>query len=97
MNGKEFFLEAQSGVSPSSSLKLPLQALWFDAQGHWEKAHECVQEESDFEAAWVHAYLHRKEGDHSNARYWYRKAGKVQFEGDLQEEWEAIASTLLSS
>ena len=74
-----------------------LQGLWHDGQGHWEHAHEAVQEDESREAAWVHAYLHRKEGDQGNAAYWYRRAGKGICRGSLEAEWEEIVSTLLPS
>ena len=56
----------------------PLAALWWAAKGEWDKAHEIVQDEDDADAAWVHAYLHRVEGDLGNAGYWYRRAGKSE-------------------
>jgi len=72
-----------------------LEALWYDAKGNWEKAHRFVQIESDENADWVHAYLHRKEGDISNAEYWYSRAGKQRPEVTLEEEWEMIAEIIL--
>jgi hypothetical protein len=68
-----------------------LLALWYDARGDWHKAHEIVQDLETHEAAWIHAYLHRKEGDLSNAQYWYRKAGQSLPQGSLEQEWEMIA------
>jgi hypothetical protein len=79
------------------SLSLELQSLWHDAKGDWEKAHTLVQDSNTKDAAWVHAYLHRKEGDSSNALYWYRRAGKSEFKGELQQEWEEIVTTLLET
>ena len=73
----------------------PLRALWQDAAGNWDAAHACVQDDSSAQAAWVHAYLHRKEGDSSNAGYWYAGAGKNHSTGSLETEWEAIARALL--
>jgi hypothetical protein len=78
-------------------LSLELQALWHDAQGDWEKAHTLVQDLTTKDAAWVHAYLHRKESDISNARYWYRRAGKAEFKGGLEQEWEEMVTTLLGN
>jgi hypothetical protein len=72
-----------------------LQALWYDKQGDWDKAHQIVQNASDADSAWVHAYLHRKEGDTSNARYWYRRTGQPEFKAELNQEWEQIARDLL--
>lgn len=78
-----------------SDLPKPLQALWHDRKGDWDTAHEIVQNASDSDSAWVHAYLHRKEGDYNNARYWYRRSGQPEFSGTLQEEWKQIATDLL--
>ena len=81
--------------SSARSLSLVAQALWHDAQGDWEAAHNCAQEDHSTLGSWMHAYLHRKEGDISNARYWYSQAGRGVFAGTLAEEWEAIASEAL--
>ena len=64
-----------------------LLALWFDGRGHWDRAHSLVDQVGGIEAARVHAYLHRKEGDLWNADYWYRRAGEERFEGSLEAEW----------
>ena len=80
---------------PPKGLSLALQALWWDAKGDWAKAHDCVDEEEDAEGMRVHAYLHRKEGDLSNARYWYGRAGKSAPHASLDAEWEAILRALL--
>lgn len=74
---------------------LPLRALWQDAQGDWKAAHDLLQDDVTPEGAWVHAYLHRKEGDLPNAGYWYRRAGKPTPTDSLDVEWERIASVLL--
>jgi hypothetical protein len=81
--------------SDGSSLSGALRALWFAGRGDWEQAHEIAQAEDTREGAWVHAYLHRVEGDTSNANYWYRQAGRTPQSGDLRAEWEAIARELL--
>jgi len=81
--------------SPPENLKPVLQALWHEARGDWDRAHKIVQELPDPPAAWVHAYLHRKEGDLSNARYWYSRAGRPESSSSLEEEWEEIAGELL--
>ena len=78
-----------------SELPSALQALWYDKKGDWEKSHEIVQNAKDTDSAWVHAYLHRKEGDLSNARYWYRRGAKPEFKADLNQEWEQMVSDLL--
>lgn len=72
-----------------------LRALWHDARGNWDAAHTVAQDVHTDAGSWVHAYLHRKEGDQGNAAYWYRRAGKPVASGPLDAEWEAIASALL--
>ena len=74
-----------------------LAALWWQAQGDWARAHEAAQADEGKDAAWVHALLHREEGDLSNADYWYGRAGKRRPAGALREEWEAIAAALLAA
>ena len=74
----------------------PLQALWHDGKGDWEAAHHIAQDVDDADGAWVHAYLHRKEGDLSNARYWYRQAGQEPATDALESEWTRIVSNLLN-
>lgn len=73
----------------------PLLALWWEGKGDWDRAHKCVDTRSDPDSMWVHAYLHRKEGDLSNARYWYRRAGRPPHGGSLADEWREIAAALL--
>jgi hypothetical protein len=73
-----------------------LDALWWAAKGDWDKAHKIVMDDEGREAAWVHAYLHRVEGDLPNAGYWYRTAGKPVASGTLDAEWAAIAAALLA-
>ena len=82
---------------PPPGLSLALLGLWHDGKGDWDKAHECAQEQEDAEGSWVHAYLHRKEGDHSNARYWYAQAQRPFFPGSLDDEWNSIVAALLDS
>ncbi len=85
--------------APPKDLSPPLIALWWEAKGDWTKAHELAQEDEGPEGSWVHAYLHRKEGDDSNAAYWYGRAGKAPFQGpfdrSFDDEWNAIVSALL--
>jgi len=83
-----------SNASPEAGLSPPLAALWWAAKGDWDAAHKIVQDESDANSAWVHAYLHRVEGDLANAGYWYRKAGKPVAKDSLDAEWQAIVSAL---
>ena len=73
-----------------------LLSLWHDGRGDWETAHRIAQDVETPDGAWVHAYLHRKEGDLSNAAYWYRRAQKPQPRMPLDQEWEQIARTLLA-
>nr|GAJ35782.1 hypothetical protein BDOA9_0149920 [Bradyrhizobium sp. DOA9] len=91
------FIASISGAAPAPDLSAPLAGLWWAAKGDWDRAHGIVQDESNREAAWVHAYLHRVEGDLGNAGYWYRQAGQVAAKDSLEAEWERIAATLLGS
>ena len=72
-----------------------VRALWHDATGDWDGAHRVAQDVETADGAWVHAYLHRKEGDVGNAGYWYRRAGRPVATGSLDDEWRAIATALL--
>ena len=89
------FKASLSGAAPASDLGPPLAGLWWAAKGDWERAHRIVQDDPSREAAWVHAYLHRVEGDLGNAAYWYRRAGQPTANDTLQAEWERIASALI--
>lgn len=71
--------------------------MWHDARDDWEAAHRIVQDDESRDAAWVHAYLHRREGDISNARYWYARAAKSEYRGSLEEEWKEIVNALIPS
>jgi hypothetical protein len=73
-----------------------LVALWHDAKGDWDAAHTTAQDVETADGAWVHAYLHRKEGDESNAAYWYRRAGKAVAHDPLTAEWDRIVTALLN-
>jgi hypothetical protein len=83
-------------TAPPASASLPLQALWWDAKGDWAKAHDCAQADPGAAGSAVHAYLHRKEPDLANARYWYNRAGRSPATGPLDQEWDALAAELLS-
>lgn len=78
-------------MNAPDGLSLAAQALWWDAAGDWNRAHDCAQAQDDALGAAVHAYLHRKEGDLANARYWYARAGRDVFPGTLGEEWAALS------
>jgi hypothetical protein len=90
------FLRSVSEKGPEASLSEPLRALWFDRKGDWDRAHQIAQGIPSPEGSWVHAYLHREEGDLWNARYWYQQAGRPESEGDLEAEWREIAEALLA-
>ena len=96
MNFEEFN-QTLSLQEPPGSLSAYMQSLWYDAKGDWEKAHHIIQDINDARAAWIHAYLHRKEGDTGNADYWYHRAGKKRTHETLQQEWETISRVLLSA
>ena len=91
------FRASLSDPAPAPTLAAPLAALWWAAKGKWDEAHKIVQDEETAEAAWVHAYLHRVEGDLGNAGYWYCQAGQSAAKDSLEAEWERIAATLLGS
>jgi hypothetical protein len=77
-------------------LRRPSRALWWAAKGDWDKAHKIVMADEGADATWVHAYLHRVEGDLPNARYWYGTAGRPASTGALEDEWTSIAAELLT-
>jgi hypothetical protein len=89
------FKASVSGAAPAPGLDAPLAALWWAAKGGWDQAHKIVQDEETTEAAWVHAYLHRVEGDLGNAGYWYRRAAKPVATGSLEVEWDQMVAKLL--
>lgn len=79
------------------TLSPALRAMWEDAKGNWNGAHAIAQDIDDQTGSWIHAYLHRKEGDLGNAGYWYRRAGKPAAQDTLEDEWNRIVSALLSA
>ena len=89
------FKESLLNIEPPQNTSVYLQALWYDAKGEWDKAHTLIQDVDNRNASWIHAYLHRKEGDTGNADYWYRRAGKKRPSVSLKEEWETIVTVLL--
>ena len=91
----EAFRNTLSDANPPA-VTPALIALWHDARGDWDKAHQVAQDVDDETGAWVHAYLHRKEGDLSNAAYWYRRAHQPIAADSLEQEWARIVSALLS-
>ena len=91
----EEFQNSLRDSSPPHNLSGYLQSLWYDAKGDWNRSHEIIQNIEDKKAAWIHAYLHRKEGDIGNADYWYRRAGKNRPDATPDAEWKTIVETLL--
>jgi len=91
------FKRSLSGKNPPAGLSPALKALWWAGKDDWDKAHKIVMAEDDKESAWVHAYLHRVEGDLGNADYWYRQARRKAATGKLDAEWAAIAAALLKT
>jgi hypothetical protein len=91
------FRASLSGAAPAPDLDAALRGLWWATKDQWDNAHRIVQNESSRDAAWVHAYLHRVEGDLGNAGYWYRQAGQPVAQDSLETEWERIVSTLLAA
>lgn len=91
----EEFKSMLSQTAPPPGLSNALLAMWYDGKDNWEKAHNIAQDIGTADGSWIHAYLHRKEGDESNASYWYRRAGKRKPAVSLEQEWEEIAEALL--
>jgi hypothetical protein len=89
------FRASLNAEAPPGWASLPLQALWWDAKDDWTKAHECAQADDGAAGAAVHAYLHRKEPDLSNARYWYNRAGRAPATFTLEREWTALVAEFL--
>ena len=93
MTVEEFTASLASAEPPQ--VPPALRALWHDARGDWDAAHSAAQDVDDESGAWVHAYLHRKEGDIGNSRYWYRRAGRPEATDALEAEWQRIVTELL--
>ncbi len=89
------FRASTAAAEPPAGLSLPLQTLWWEAKGDWQRAHACAQDDHSASGAIVHAYLHRVEGDLSNAQGWYGRAGRPPATGPLADEWTALASEFL--
>jgi hypothetical protein len=89
------FSRSLAASQPPADLTPALAGLWWDGKGDWQRAHERAQEHEGPDASWVHAYLHRKEGDQENAAYWYRRAGKPICQGPFDAEWRGIVSDLV--
>jgi hypothetical protein len=89
------FQRSLTAKTPPRELAPPLAALWWASKGDWDKAHKIVMDEDGRAAAWVHAWLHRVEGDAGNAAYWYRQASRPVASGAHDAEWIAIVAALL--
>ena len=89
------FRQSLTATELPAGLTLALAGLWWDAKGDWTRAHESAQRDEGPESSWVHAYLHRKEGDQGNADYWYGRAGKPVCREPLDAEWDSIVRELL--
>lgn len=91
----EAFEKSLEAPAPPPGLAPLLEALWHERRGRWERAHDITQDIDSREAAWVHAYLHRREGDLANAAYWYRQASRPVERGSLDDEWRTLVAALL--
>ena len=89
------FRESLQRERPLAGLSAALEALWWDGKENWEKAHEAAQRDEGPDGSWVHAFLHRKEGDLPNAKYWYQRADRAEGYGNFQREWDSIVAYLL--
>jgi hypothetical protein len=96
MTFEEFTASLKENEPPKLLIPL-LKALWYDGKEDWESSHNVAQDIDDNNGSWIHAYLHRKEGDISNARYWYSKAGKPTPNVSLKEEWESLVKHFIRS
>jgi hypothetical protein len=92
----EEFTRSLEEQSPPQRLSPVLESLWQERKGHWEKAHSIAQEVGDVKGARVHAYLHRREGDISNAEYWYGRARTTNPNTSLDLEWEQLVREFLA-
>lgn len=89
------FRNSLTETAPPAGLSHALAGLWWDGKGDWKRAHETAQQDQGTEGGWVHAFLHRKEGDQGNAAYWYSRAGKPICRESLEAEWLSIVKSLL--
>lgn len=97
MHDTESFEQSLEQAAPPAGLSRALRGLWHAGRGDWEAAHEEVQVDKGRECSWVHAWLHRQEGDLPNARYWYGRAGQTEGSGDLRSEWREIVARILAA
>ena len=97
MNNLQSFKESLVVDKPDAQLSTILKSLWYDAKGDWDQAHALIDQLADRDSAWVHAYLHRKEGDIWNADYWYARAKKSRPSYSLEEEWANLVAYFLNT
>ena len=90
------FQKSLTAAEPPPGLTPAQAGLWWDAKKDWQRAHESAQQDEGPAGSWVHAYLHRKEGDASNAAYWYNRAKKPICRDSLEKEWQSIVKSLLT-
>jgi hypothetical protein len=90
------FKSSLAADAPPPGVRLAVEGLWWDAKGDWARAHRCAMQQDDAEGAALHAFLHRKEGDLSNARHWYTRAGRTPADGPLDAEWDSLAREFLA-
>lgn len=91
----EEFKSTLSASQPPKGISPQLEAMWHEGKDDWDRAHNIAQDIHTADGSWIHAYLHRKEGDQGNAAYWYRQAGRPVSRLSLKEEWEEIVRELL--
>lgn len=89
------FKSTLKDARPPKDLSVELESLWHDGKGDWDRSHEVIQDVNSKNAAWIHAYLHRKEGDLGNAQYWYTRAGKPTPVVNLNDEWVLLVEHFL--
>lgn len=89
------FVTSLDTDTPPEDISVYLLALWYDAKEDWDKSHTTIQNVDTKNAAWIHAYLHRKEGDTFNADYWYRRAGKKRPDVTIKEEWNNLVTAMM--
>jgi hypothetical protein len=92
MNNLQSFKESLVLDTPDPQLSTILKSLWYDAKGDWDQAHALIDQLGDRDSAWVHAYLHRKEGDIWNADYWYARAKKIRPNDSMEAEWSNLVN-----
>jgi hypothetical protein len=91
----EEFKSSLAKDQPAENLSPALKAMWWDGKGDWERSHNIAQDISSQTGSWIHAYLHRKEGDPGNASYWYQRARLKLPSISLDDEWNEIVQSLL--